>query len=79
MKQTIVIYSNHNQECERVRSLLDKYDGVILEYFLGKDFDNKDFIAEFGPEAEYPQVAIASRHIGGMKDVLNYLKNQNLL
>ena len=28
---------------------------------------------EFGGDASYPQVAIGTKHIGSMKDTLNYL------
>ena len=79
MNQTVVVYSNKNQECERITGLLKAHTTTVLEYFVGVDFSAQDFVDEFGPEAEYPQVAIASRHIGGMKDVLNYLNEQNLL
>ena len=37
------------------------------------------FVAEFGEEAEYPQVNVGFRHIGGLKDTLNYFKDNNLL
>jgi hypothetical protein len=34
---------------------------------------------EFGKEATYPQVAIGSKHIGSIKETLQYLKNQEII
>tara|TARA_B100001939_G_C16674186_1_gene501584 strand:- start:108 stop:344 length:237 start_codon:yes stop_codon:yes gene_type:complete len=70
---TAVIYSNGSQECERIGMLLKSLDGEYHEYLLGVDFSDRQFRAEFGSEAEYPQVAIGKEHIGGMKDTLRYL------
>ena len=70
---TAVIYSNGSQECERMSMLLKSIGGEFHEYYLGKDFNAGQFLAEFGDEAEYPQVAIGNTHVGGMKDALRYL------
>ena len=72
---TIVLYTNESQECERVRQLLVSLGDEFLEYKLGEDFNTKDFAAEFGTNAEYPQVAIGDKHVGGLKDTLHYLQN----
>ena len=50
--------------------------GEFLEYILGKDFSETEFKREFGSEAEYPQVAVGYRHIGGLKDTLQYLQQE---
>tara|TARA_R110002050_G_scaffold81702_1_gene174916 strand:- start:1902 stop:2240 length:339 start_codon:yes stop_codon:yes gene_type:complete len=73
---TIVLYTNESQECERVRQLLVSLGDQFLEYKLGEDFNTKDFASEFGANAEYPQVAIGDTHVGGLKDTLHYLQNQ---
>ena len=72
---TVVIYSNGSQECERMASLLRTLPDVKenLEYKLGKHFEKYQFEMEFGGDATYPQVAIGTKHIGSMKDTLNYL------
>ncbi len=75
----IVIYSNGCQECERLKSLLERLRVNKLitdsshEYYLGVDFTETQFRSEFGAGAEYPQVAIGNKHIGSMKDTLHYL------
>ena len=74
-----VIYSNKNQECERAKTLLEKLNIQIQEYTLNQHFTQRGFEEEFGKEAEYPQVNIGFRHIGGLKDTLHYFKDNNIL
>tara|TARA_B100002019_G_C21157379_1_gene541435 strand:+ start:661 stop:894 length:234 start_codon:yes stop_codon:yes gene_type:complete len=75
----VVLYTNGSQECERAKTLLERLSTQIGEYKLNKDFTQKAFNAEFGDEAEYPQVAIGYKHIGGLKDTLHYFQENNLL
>ena len=74
-----VIYSNDNQECERAKILLEKLNFDIQVYRLNQHFSQKGFDKEFGPEAEYPQVNIGFKHIGGLKDTLQYFKNEGMI
>jgi len=74
-----VIYSNGNQECERARIILEKLNFQIRIYKLGQHFSQKGFNVEFGEEAEYPQVNVGFKHVGGLKETLNYFKQNNLL
>ena len=71
-----VVYSNGNQESKRAISLLQTLDAQILEYHLNAEFTQRGFIAEFGEEAEYPQINIEHKHIGGLKETMNYLKQE---
>ena len=68
-----VIYSNGSQECERIAQLLKSLGGEFLEYRLNNHFTQRAFEQEFGEGATYPQVAIGSRHVGNMKERLQYL------
>ena len=61
-----VIYSNGNQEWD-VQTLLEKLNFQISVYKLNQHFSQRGFVAEFGEEAEYPQVNVGFRHIGGLK------------
>jgi glutaredoxin len=74
-----VIYSNGSQECERITALLKSMGGEFHEYNLNEHFTQRAFEAEFGPEATYPQVAIGAKHLGSLKDVLHFLKENHLL
>ena len=75
----IVLYSNGNQESERARTLLESLNIQIQEYKLNNHFTERSFVSEFGEEAEYPQVAIGYKHIGGLKDTLHYFKDNKLI
>ena len=74
-----VLYTNGNIECDRIRMLLQYYAWEYHEYTLGVDFTDKQFRDEFGDDAEYPQVSINGKHIGSLKDSLNYFKNEGVL
>jgi len=78
MMDTVVIYSNGSQECERIAMLLESLGGEFHEYLLGVDFSDRQFHAEFGSEATYPQVSIGSKHIGSMKETLQYMNDKGL-
>ena len=57
-----VLYSKEKcLECDRARSLLESLGISHLEYKLEKDYNEKQFRAEFGDRAEFPQVAIDYR------------------
>ncbi len=75
---TAVIYSNGSQECERIAQLLRSIGGEFLEYKLDKHFTQKAFEQEFGDEATYPQVAIGTKHIGSMKETLQYMNRRGM-
>ena len=76
---TAVIYSNGSQECERVAQLLRSLGGEFLEYKLNSHFTQKAFEQEFGEEATYPQVSIGSKHIGNMKETLQYMNQKGMI
>ena len=76
---TAVLYTNGNIECDRIRQLLQSLEGEYLEYLLGADFSDRQFRAEFGSEAEYPQITINGKHIGSLKETLQYFNQKGLL
>ena len=74
-----VIYSNGNQECERITSLLKTLDAQILEYKVNQHFTQRGFEAEFGPDATYPQINIGFKHVGSIKETLQYMKQEGII
>ena len=74
-----VIYSNGNQECERITSLLKTLDAQILEYKVNQHFTQRGFEAEFGYDATYPQINIGFKHIGSIKETLQYMKQEGMI
>jgi glutaredoxin len=76
----VILYSKEKcQECERARMLLNNIGANYLEYTLGKDFTERQFILEFGEDAQFPQLAFGYRHIGGLKEVLQFLNKEQLI
>ena len=73
-----VIYSNKSQECERAIMLLSNVKEDFHEYVLDQDFTDKQFHAEFGSEAQYPQIAIGLKHRGNLKETISYMKDNNM-
>lgn len=78
MTETAVIYTNGSQECERIASLLKSLGGEFLEYKLNEHFTQRGFESEFGKGAEYPQINIGYKHIGGLKETLQFMKNRGM-
>ena len=74
-KVQAVIWSNRSLECERAESLLHSVDEDVRVFYLDKDFTQRQFNAEFGEDAEYPQVQVGVDHRGTLKETLQYLKN----
>ena len=80
IKMKAVLWSKDNcQWCERVRQLFAAVNIEYLEYKLDKDFTRHQFYEEFEEGATFPQVQIDNKHIGGCKDTLHYLQDQNLI
>ena len=77
--KTAVLYTDGGLESERIRQLLLSLGGEYLEYTLGEEFTERQFRAEFGEEATFPQVSIGYQHIGGLKDTLHYLQAEELI
>tara|TARA_B100000676_G_C17627615_1_gene604940 strand:- start:306 stop:476 length:171 start_codon:yes stop_codon:yes gene_type:complete len=48
----------------------------VRVFYLDKDFTQRQFNAEFGKDAEYPQVQVGVEHRGTLKETLQYLKNK---
>jgi hypothetical protein len=77
IKQALV-YSNGSQESERAKMVLEACGQQVREFLLGVDFSDKQFRAEFGDEAEYPQVAIGLDHRGTLKETLKYMSEHGM-
>ena len=77
MKQALV-YSNGGQESERAIMVLEACGQDVRQFLLGIDFTHKQFKAEFGEEAEYPQVAIGLDHRGTLKETLKYMSDKGM-
>lgn len=73
-----LVYGNGGQESERAVMVLEAVGQDVKQFLLGVDFTHKEFKAEFGDEAEYPQVAIGLDHRGTLKETLNYMSEKGM-
>ena len=58
---------------------MDSVKFPYIEYKYGVDFTRKEFYAEFGEGATFPQVQIDNKHIGGCKDTLHFLQEEGII
>lgn len=76
----VILYSKMDcQWCERAKMLFNNLDIKYTEYKYQNDFTKKEFYAEFGEGATFPQISINTRHIGGFKDTLHYLQETKFI
>ena len=73
-----LVYGNGSQESERAKMVLEACGQDVREFLLGVDFNDKQFRAEFGKDAEYPQIAIGLDHRGSLKETLKYMSDQGM-
>lgn len=73
-----LVYGNGSQESERAKMVLEASGQEVREFFLGVHFSDKQFRAEFGSEAEYPQIAIGLNHRGTLKETLKYMSDNGM-
>lgn len=73
-----LVYGNCSQESERAVMVLESCGQQVKEFLLGVDFSDKQFRAEFGNEAEYPQIAIGLNHRGSLKETLKYMSDNGM-
>jgi len=73
-----LVYSNGSQESDRAKMVLESCGQDVREYLLGTDFNEKQFKAEFGSEAEYPQISIGLDHRGTLKESLKYMSDNGM-
>ena len=72
MKDLAIIYSNRNLESERAVCLMQSLEHQYVEYLMGVDFTEEQFVAEFGEGSSYPQIAVGLKHIGNLNETLKY-------
>ncbi len=73
-----LIYSNGSQESDRAKMVLESCGQDVREFLLDVDFTDNQFKAEFGSEAEYPQVSVGLHHRGTLKETLKYLSDTGM-
>tara|TARA_B100000965_G_C19201816_1_gene587740 strand:- start:11 stop:247 length:237 start_codon:yes stop_codon:yes gene_type:complete len=68
----VLIYSKNNcPNCQKAKIKLSKFNPKIL--LLEKDVTREEFFSKFPNAKEVPQIVINNKHIGGLKEVENWL------
>ena len=73
-----LVYGNSGQESERAVMVLEACGQDVRQFLLGVDFSDRQFRAEFGEEAEYPQISIGLDHRGNLKETLKYMSEKGM-
>lgn len=75
-----VIYSKDGcPYCDQIKKVMNLLGLDYIVYNLGENFSKDDFYLEFGEGSTFPQVLQGSTKLGGCKDTINFLKEQNIL
>jgi len=75
-----VIYSKNDcPYCTRIKQILSMKGYTYKEFVYEKDFDKQTFYEKFGQNSTFPQVVYENHNLGGCKDTIEYLKQNNLL
>ena len=74
MSQKFYVYSKDGCGfCDKLTNFMES-KGVTFEKFtLNTDFSKEEFIEKFGYNSTFPQVHHDNHRIGGMKDTVRYL------
>ena len=73
-----LVYGNGSQESERAVMVLEACGQDVKQFLLGADFSDRQFRAEFGEDAEYPQIALGLNHRGTLKETIQYMSNKGM-
>lgn len=65
--------------CTKVISALQLAELNFVEYKLGRDFQRSEFYAEFGNGATFPQIIVGDKKLGGCRETVKYLRENNLV
>jgi glutaredoxin len=75
-----LIYSKENcPYCEQIKQVmtLTNLEHEILT--LNREFTKEEFYTIFGEGSTFPQVVLGETKLGGCKDTILFLRNQNIL
>lgn len=79
-----IVYSKPNcPYCDKIKTILGNLSEsrgfAIVFYELDNDFTREEFYKEFGEGSTFPQVVYENMNLGGCKDTIEYLQEQNIL
>ena len=79
MKNFTVFAKDGCTHCEKIEEVLTLSGLNFVTYKLGKNFDEKGFVGEFGEGATFPQVVMNGEKLGGCVDTVKFLQEKQLI
>ena len=74
MQPNFVIYSKTNCGfCTKLASFMDQKGISYTKLTLGEDYTTEEFIEKFGRNQTFPRVLLEEELIGGMRETVTYL------
>lgn len=69
--------------CDKVKTVLNSLRESkgfsVTVYDLDYDFNREEFYAEFGQGSTFPQVICENNHLGGCRETVQYLQENNFI
>lgn len=69
--------------CDKIKTVLnilkESKEFDLVTYELEKDFNREEFYAKFGAGSTFPQVIYENNHLGGCRDTIQYLQENNII
>ena len=63
--------------CDRLVAFMEQKDIPYTKLMLGEDYTTEEFVTQFGHGSTFPRVVYEGELIGGMKDTVKYLVENN--
>ena len=63
--------------CDRLVDFMKQKDIPYTKLMLGEDYTTEEFVTKFGHGSTFPGVIYEGELIGGMKDTVKYLVENN--
>lgn len=69
----------HCPYCTKIKDVLRLTGNTFDERKLGSDFSKQEFYEMFSDDPTFPQVIFNQKSIGGCKDTIKFLKENNFI
>ena len=79
MNKNFTVYSKDGcTHCKQIIEVLGLSELNYVEYKLDIDFSKEAFFGQFGEGATFPQVVLNGENLGGTKESIEYMKEQDI-
>ena len=79
MHKNFTVYSKDGcTHCKQIIKVLGLSELNYVEYKLDIDFSKEAFFGQFGEGATFPQVVLNGENLGGTKESIEYMKEQDI-